>query len=67
MKFTDATFKDGIKPYDILLVKFFAPWCGHCKKIAPEFEKAAAKLVQNDPPVYLAEVGEVKKWDLLLK
>ncbi|VDK41593.1 unnamed protein product [Gongylonema pulchrum] len=56
MKFTDATFKDGIKPYDILLVKFFAPWCGHCKKIAPEFEKAAAKLVQNDPPVYLAEV-----------
>ncbi|VDO45640.1 unnamed protein product, partial [Onchocerca flexuosa] len=56
MKFTDADFKEGIKPYDVLLVKFYAPWCGHCKKIAPEFEKAATKLLQNDPPIHLAEV-----------
>lgn len=26
MKFTDADFKEGIKPYDVLLVKFYAPW-----------------------------------------
>lgn len=26
MKFTDATFKEGIQPYDVLLVKFYAPW-----------------------------------------
>ena len=30
--------------------------CGHCKKIKPEFEKAAAVLKANDPPVTLAKV-----------
>ena len=31
--------------------------CGHCKKIAPEFETAATALINNDPPVLLAEVS----------
>jgi len=30
--------------------------CGHCKKLAPEFERAATVLKDNDPPVILAEV-----------
>ncbi|XP_061520516.1 protein disulfide-isomerase A3-like isoform X1 [Phycodurus eques] len=40
----DADFDYLASEHDTMLVKFYAPWCGHCKKLAPEFEKAAGKL-----------------------
>ncbi|KAH9793475.1 protein disulfide isomerase-like 2-3 [Citrus sinensis] len=33
-----------LKSKDLWIVEFFAPWCGHCKKLAPEWKKAANNL-----------------------
>jgi protein disulfide-isomerase-like protein len=54
---TDANFDEQTKKHSTgLLVEFYAPWCGHCKSLAPEYASAAGKLGAMTPPRFLGKV-----------
>ncbi|KAL2127879.1 hypothetical protein VTI74DRAFT_10024 [Chaetomium olivicolor] len=52
---TDANFKQAIGGDKNVLVAFTAPWCGHCKNLAPTWE-ALAETFASEPNVLIAKV-----------
>lgn len=59
---TASTFESTVNAESLILVEFFAPWCGHCKALAPHYEEAATALKEKN--IKIAKVDCVDEADL---
>jgi protein disulfide-isomerase A1 len=64
LSLTKDTFDDAVKTNKYLLVKFVAPWCGHCKSLAPAYAAAAKQLAESGSEIKLASVDATIEKDL---
>uniref|UniRef100_A0A0D9W530 Thioredoxin domain-containing protein n=1 Tax=Leersia perrieri TaxID=77586 RepID=A0A0D9W530_9ORYZ len=56
----EGNFEAALAAIDYLFVDFYAPWCGHCKRLAPELDEAAPVLAGLSEPIIVAKVNADK-------
>jgi protein disulfide-isomerase A1 len=60
LELDESNFDAAISTFDYVFVDFYAPWCGHCKRLSPELDKAAPILAGLKEPIVIAKVNADK-------
>ena len=58
---TDSNFESVVSAEKEIMVEFYAPWCGHCKRLKPHYEEAATKLRKDS-----IKIAKVNNLNLLI-
>lgn len=61
----ESNFDKALNSNPYLMVLFYAPWCGHCQRLHPEYEKAAKTLLKDG--YHLAKVDSTVEKNLSKK
>ncbi|GJP46373.1 hypothetical protein CLOM_g5667 [Closterium sp. NIES-68] len=56
VELTPDNFGDHVGREKAVFIKYYAPWCGHCKKLAPDYEKFASAF-RKTSTVVIAKVN----------
>lgn len=48
-------FKEALKRHELLMVKFYLPWCSYCKTFAPEYLKLGQILESQQSKIKLGK------------
>ena len=53
---TPTNFENAYKDFELLMVEFYSPMCGHCKDLEPHYTEAA-KYFEKDDKIKLAKIS----------
>lgn len=61
---TSKNYQKFLDETPFALVEYYAPWCGYCKMLGPEFSKASEILKESHPNIKLGQINCEEETDI---